>query len=260
MVTIKLPDVTEQHRKTPSWIRIKRQFTVPDEPEYTDEDGVLHPATTKVQVSYAKKLFIEGSGDDARVLRWHEVLDRIVEYVQDHTVEEMKALYTKVTGDDYEGVSTKKQITLGILRTWFPNIPDGTTAEILAWCQDKMIDKGEWGLGCPSCRRHWRFKPADNRAGWLPEDEEAYRLQTAEVLETVEAFTVPEYVDEEGVTHEEQSFPATYLVEVPWEPDSEPYWTEEVPQRRGYLDFRATSPTTWYFKCDQCGEIIVLEK
>ena len=226
---VKLPDLGLQHTKTPVYV-LREELN----PETGDK-------------AYLRKLFTDGD----RALCWHEVKDRLIDYVQNHTLDELKQLYTKITGDPYEGVRSKKAVALGIIRHWFPAVPDGTVTEILAWFSEAVKGKGEWGLGC-DCGRFIAFAIVDGE--WRPADPEAYRLQRAEVLETVGAWTQPEWIDKESVFHPAVKRPAQYLVL--W--DDETKWVTEIPERRGYLNF-IKAAEGWQYTCDSCGKEVILE-
>ena len=153
------PDPSTQYRKTPAWIRVFK----------TLQDDQGNPV--KIEV---RQFFREGTGENVRVLRWHEALDKVRDYVENHTLAELKQVYERITGEAYEGVQSKKGVLKGVLAFWFGFDQDLTVDEMKAWALDRVMQEGRWGLGCPAgCGRFWAFKPHDTY-GFIFCDPAAY--------------------------------------------------------------------------------------
>jgi hypothetical protein len=156
---VKIPDASTQYRKTPAWVRVFR--------EAVDEQG----QPIKVAV---RRFFTEGTGDEMRVLRWHEALGKVRDFVENHTLDELKEGYQRITGEAYAGVSSKKGVLKGVLAFWFGFDQNLTVDEMKAWALERVTQEGRWGLGCPAgCGRFWTFKPHDTY-GFIFCDPAAY--------------------------------------------------------------------------------------
>jgi len=162
---VKIPDPKLQHKKTPALRRIFRKIVNPE----TEEETKV-PKWIKIT---------EGSGENIKVLRWHELIDRIIDYVKNRTLTECKQIYKHLTGEPYEGVNSKKAVAVKYIEWLFKIELDETktTDEILQELKEKLSLKlGRWGLGCPhGCGRTWTFKPTDDLSGFEPEDPAAMR-------------------------------------------------------------------------------------
>ena len=218
---VTLPDPATQHRKTPAWIRVFR--------DVVDEHG----QPTRVALRH---LFTEGSGENLRVLRWHEAVDRVREYVEDHTLAELKQQYERIAGEPYDDVDSKKGVLRAVLALWFGFDEDLTLEEMKAWALARLrSDVGEWGLGCPGgCGRFWAFEVKNGRLVFA--DAAAYTGPQAEVL------------DEWDVTIPETGETIHYYEIRHW--SGEVQVVTEVPVNRGYLDVDVAARA---FTCDRCG-------
>lgn len=242
MHEVKIPDPTLQHRKTPAWIRVARK--------YLTEEG-------KEEIRYLKKVFTVGEGEDMRILRWHEVVQRIKNYVQSHTLAEMKQMYKKITSDDYEGVDSKKGVVCAILEFYFGvDVSNRTLKQINAWMEARIKHEGRWGLGCPAgCGRFWEFRPVADFAKFRPKDDAAITGPQAEILEEFEIEVGAEY-DEWGNKVKDVVMEKRYRI-IHWEGDER--IVKEVPINRGYLNWTQKAGSV-VFKCDSCGAEIRLVK
>jgi len=226
---VKVPDVLRQHEKTPAWVRRVRK--------YLDAKGVE-------QVNIEKVIATEGTGDQMKVLRWHELADRIEERIKNATVAQLKTFYQSLADEPYAGAQTKAAIALAIVKQYFDV---STVAEFKA----KMVGEGRWGLGCPhGCGRFWEFKPRDDLLGFEVVDPAARTGKQAEVLETFDVEVGAVY-DEKGNKIKDGVMEKRYRI-LRW--NGEEMVVSEVPVNRGYLDFQKTG-----FTCDRCGKGVTLE-
>jgi len=213
MVEVKIPDLVRQHEKTPAWVRRVRRIL--------DDDG-------KEQTIIERVVATEGTGVTVKILRWHEALAKIRDYVQNRTLTELKDLYKDITDSSYDGVNSKLGVVKAILKFWFDAEAGATLSEADALLEAEAIKQGRWGLGCPhACGRFWEFKPMDT--GFDPIDAMAYTGKQAVILD--------QFTDESGNIH--------YLIEH-W--SGQLMWVTEVPVNRGYLEWDDGK-----FLCDRCG-------
>jgi hypothetical protein len=153
------PDPSTQYRKTPAWIRVFK----------TLQDDQGNPVKIAV-----RQFFTEGTGENLRILRWYEALDKVRDFVDNHTLAELKEVYQRITGEEYEGASSKKGVLKGVLAFWFDFDQDMTLDEMKTWAQEHVIREGRWGLGCPAgCGRYWELKP-HSKHGFIFCDQAAY--------------------------------------------------------------------------------------
>jgi hypothetical protein len=224
---IELPDPYTQHRKTPAWIRIFK----------TGLDQQGNPVKRAV-----RRFFTVGTDENMRVLRWHEAVDRVRDFVENRTLTELKTLYERIAGEEYDGVSSKRGVLRGILTLWFGLDKDMTLAEMKAWALSHIEnDEGDWGLGCPAndCRRYWAFEVKNGRFRF--KDRAAYTGPAAQVL------------DEWDIRNLETLETKHYFKILHWENDIRV--VTEVPINWGYLDVNPSEKT---FVCDECGANIKL--
>jgi hypothetical protein len=153
------PDPATQYRKTPAWVRVfKTVYDVQGNP-------------TKIAL---RRMFTEGTGEDLRVLRWHEALGKVRDFVENHTLAELREVYQRITGEAYAGASSKKGVLKSLLAFWFGFDQDLTVDEMKAWALDRVKAEGRWGLGCPAgCGRFWAFQPHETY-GFIFCDPAAY--------------------------------------------------------------------------------------
>ena len=223
---ILLPDPLEQHKKTSAWIRVFKTVY--------DEQG--NP--TKVAL---RNMFTIGTGENMRVLRWHEAVEHVRDYVDNHTLAELKTVYKRITGELYEGTQSKKGVLKAVLAFWFGFDQDLTLSEMKAWALNHLKNNvGEWGLGCPNgCGRYWAFKVAGGKFTF--KDQATWTGMQAEVL------------DEWDDTNPETGATTQYYSIRHWEGDVQ--IVTKVPVNRGYLD---AYPQEQRFTCDRCGATITL--
>jgi hypothetical protein len=226
--TVTMPDPATQYRKTPAWVRVFK--------EVLDEQG----QPIKIAV---KRFFMEGTGEDMRVFRWHEAVDRVRDYVENHTLVELKQVFEKITGEPYEGTQSKKGVLKAVLVFWFGFDQDLTMSEMKAWALNHLKNNvGEWGLGCPNgCGRYWAFKVVGGK--FMFKDRAAWTGTQAEVL------------DEWDDTNPETGATTHYYRIRHWEGDVQ--IVTEVPMNRGYLE---AYPQEQRFTCDRCGATITLSE
>lgn len=222
--TVTLPDASTQHQKTPAWVRVF--------------ETVLDAQDQPMKVA-RRHLFTEGTGASLRVLRWHEAVDRVRDYVETHTLAELKAVYETIAGEAYAGVGSKKGVLKAVLALWFGFDEDLTLEAMKAWMLAHLqTDVGEWGLGCPAgCGRHWAFAVKNGSLRFS--DPAAYTGPQAEIL------------DEWAVTDPETGVTTHYYEIRHWE--GEVRVVTEVPVNQGYLH---VDPVARRFTCDRCGASI----
>jgi len=151
--TVKAPDPARQYERTPIWIRRYRRSIV--------EGGEV--------VVQERQFLTEGTGLEARVLRWHELRDRVEDFVQNRALLELKGLYKALTDEDYSGEDTKLGVVRALLRFYFNVDETGSLLELRQRLAERVRAEGRWGLGCPyGCGRHWEFKPSGDLKTWEP--------------------------------------------------------------------------------------------
>ncbi len=169
---IRMPEVRKQHEKTPAWIREAKEH--------------MNPETGHSEVSFQKKRFTTGTGEDMWVLRWPEAIDDVENFVENKTLAEVSQFHKKITGEAYEGINTKKEIVIALLNFWFgftekmilpfwSGLSDEMVIpEMFTWARERIEEEGRWGLGCPhSCGRFWEFKPSKDLTSFRPVDDTA---------------------------------------------------------------------------------------
>jgi hypothetical protein len=129
------PDPATQYRKTPAWVRVfKTVYDVQGNP-------------TKIALR---------------------------DFVENHTLAELREVYQRITGEAYAGASSKKGVLKSLLAFWFGFDQDLTVDEMKAWALDRVKAEGRWGLGCPAgCGRFWAFQPHETY-GFIFCDPAAY--------------------------------------------------------------------------------------
>jgi hypothetical protein len=186
-----------------------------------------------------RRFFTVGTDENMRVLRWNEAVDRVLDFVENRTLAQLKALYERVTGEEYEGVRSKRGVLRGTLAFWFGFDQDMTLNEMKAWALSHIENnEGEWGIGCPTrCGRYWTLEVKNGRFRF--KDKWAYTGPQAEVLREWDEYNY----GTKDLTH-------FYLI-LHWEKDER--IVTEVPVNRGYLN---VDPQTLSFACDKCGASI----
>lgn len=231
---VAFPDAKTQHMKTAAWRRVRV--------ESKDAEG-------KITVSYHHRPLIIGTGENARILRWHEFLERVKDFIQNQNLAACRLLHAELLGEDYVGVATKLGVARSILAFYAGLVETVNTAEVLARFSEWVIGEGRWGLGCPhNCGRFIEF--STDGVGFRPSDPPAYTGKQAVVLDTL---VIPAHVETDmdgkptGPIIPES---ITYLVEH-W--DGHIAWMPEVPVNRGYLGYESGKYT-----CDKCGRPVEL--
>jgi len=170
MSEIVIPDPKLQWEKTPSRIKVKRQFTDP-------ETGEL------VEVTRWGPWFEETGS-----VTWKEWRDRVL-LAGEHTYDEMKGNLEKMGGKPKK--ASKKGVLAGVIELYIRQVgwdeyESKTVADFEREIEEFAQKQGRWGLGCPHlCGRFWELKPTEDFSFFEPSDKMA----------------LTPFVDEEGVSH-----------------------------------------------------------
>lgn len=153
MRTVRAPNPDEQYGKTAAWVRKLSRI------------GEIYVQD--------RQPFTEGSGDNWRILSWRDLRDRVEDYVQNHTLEDLKQLYRKLTDEEYAGEETKLGVVKALIKAYFNLEPAGNLTQLREIFLNRVKAEGRWGLGCPyNCGRFWMLKPTADLKGWEPEAPE----------------------------------------------------------------------------------------
>jgi len=207
--------------------------------------------------AFRYKPLVEGG----KMLRWHELFEKIAKYVSDHSLAECKELYERLVGEKYDGVNSKKGVLLAYIKHRFGvDLSDLPTTDILERMKKLAPKLGRWGLGCPyGCGRYWELKPTDDLERFEPVDPAAMTGPQAEILDewdVVEPDTIIDPETGEEVPNPNAGRKTHYYRIRHWNGDI--MVVTKVPVNRGYLDWTPLSDGSIRFVCDKCkGEIIL---
>lgn len=183
VIVVTQPDRKTQFNKTPAKKRIIEEFTRQEEKVVglnPDGSPIIETITIKEKTPRWIEA-IEGSGEQARILKWNEWLSQVRDCVQTKTVIDLKALYEKFAGEPYTGTETKRDVVLALIKLYFGIDVSGTISKILTQLSELIVRQGRWGLGCPyRCGRCWEFQPNADLSKFEPVDPPASSGQDVE--------------------------------------------------------------------------------
>ena len=168
----------EYSYKVPVKRRIESYTVNEEEGSITIEESL--PESFKLYVTYGypdkeERLrwtrYIEGKGEMSRIVREHEVLERIIKAVESNSVSKMESIYEELLGVKYSGKRTRKAVLLKLIKDYYRSEEKGKITDIVKRLHTIVAKRARWGLGCPNnCGRFIMFKPAPNLGYWIPED------------------------------------------------------------------------------------------